>query len=37
MDYCPYCGADHEEIEGYMNGEWYCNDCGHAWSEDEDE
>ena len=32
-DYCPMCGSP--LITEYMNDECECDECGHAWIEEE--
>ncbi|AZV01945.1 hypothetical protein [Aeromonas phage Akh-2] len=35
LDYCPMCGS--EELDHFMNGDTYCQECGYTHNEDDDE
>ena len=34
IDYCPMCES--EELDHFMSGETYCQECGHTHSEEEE-
>ncbi|WBF79347.1 hypothetical protein IACHDJAJ_00137 [Aeromonas phage vB_AdhS_TS3] len=33
-DYCPMCGS--EELDHFMNGDTYCQECGYTHNEDDE-
>lgn len=34
IDYCPMCES--EELDHFMNGETYCQECGHTHNDEEE-